>query len=71
MDENLVEVDQLCFAYGESKILNSISLTVKEEQFLTILGPNGSGKTTLLKSIAGILPTKTGAIRINQKPFEA
>lgn len=43
-------------------ILEGISLAVKEDEILTIIGPNGSGKTTLLKLIAGIYKPSLGDI---------
>jgi NitT/TauT family transport system ATP-binding protein len=53
-------------------ILNDISLSVAEGEFLTFFGPNGSGKSTLLKVIAGIEPHDSGIVSINSKsPQEA
>ncbi|MBR5508618.1 MAG: ABC transporter ATP-binding protein [Lachnospiraceae bacterium] len=48
------------FGYGERKILQNISFSVKDSEVLTILGPNGVGKTTLLKCMMGLLPWNQG-----------
>jgi iron complex transport system ATP-binding protein len=52
--------------YGSIKVLEDVSLSVKEGNFMGILGPNGSGKTTLLKSISRILKPHRGTILLNE-----
>lgn len=55
---NIVEVRGLSFKYEdtESPVLNDINLTVKEGEFLGIMGPTGAGKTTLCLCISGLIP---------------
>ncbi len=48
--------------------LGSVSLSVKEYQFLAIVGPSGCGKTTLLKILAGLIPPTSGQVRIDGQP---
>lgn len=50
----------------EDAILNDVSISVQENEFLCILGPSGCGKTTLLRCIAGF-EDYTGSILINGK----
>src|SRR5512144_535666 len=59
-------VDGVECRYGSIKILENVSLTVKEGDFLGILGPNGSGKTTLLKSISRTLKPHKGSILLDK-----
>lgn len=40
--------------FGETKVLNSINLSVNEGEFITLLGPSGCGKTTTLRIISGL-----------------
>jgi NitT/TauT family transport system ATP-binding protein len=47
--------------------LKDVSLTVQENEFLTILGPSGCGKTTLLRAIAGLVPWEGGEILVEGK----
>ncbi len=63
----LLNVNGVECRYGSRKILENVSLCVKEGDFVGILGPNGSGKTTLLKSIGRTLKPYKGAILLNDK----
>lgn len=45
--------------------LNDVSLTIKEGEFVTIIGGNGSGKSTLMNIISGVFPPDRGTILIN------
>ena len=62
----LLNVDGVECRYGSIKVLENISLSVKEGDFVGILGPNGSGKTTLLKSISRTLKPYRGTILLNE-----
>jgi branched-chain amino acid transport system ATP-binding protein len=48
--------------YGELQVLWNVSLTVKKDDFVAVIGANGAGKTTLLMTIAGILRPRSGTI---------
>ena len=48
--------------YGESYILQGVSLELKPGQVVALLGRNGVGKTTLVRSIIGLTPAKRGTI---------
>ena len=51
--------------YNEFWVLNDISVKVKKNESLALIGSNGSGKTTLLKIIAGILEPTKGKVKIS------
>ncbi len=59
----MLEVSDLRTAYGRIPILNGISFSVGEGEFIGILGHNGMGKTTLLKALMGFLPPTGGRVR--------
>lgn len=63
----LVEIRDLEAWYGESKVLHGVNFDVYPREVVSILGRNGAGKTTTLRCIMGLLPTKTGSIRIAGK----
>ncbi len=58
----LLEVRDLHTYYGQSHILQGISLGVNEGEIVALLGPNGMGKTTTLRSIMGLTPAKSGQV---------
>lgn len=53
--------------YGESYVLQGISLEVKEGSVVALLGRNGMGKTTTIRSIIGFTPPRCGVIRFKGK----
>jgi ABC-type nitrate/sulfonate/bicarbonate transport system ATPase subunit len=59
----LLELNKICFSYGEKEVLRDLSLCVRPGQSLSIVGPSGQGKTTLLQLIAGDLKPKSGTMR--------
>ena len=48
-------------------ILRGISITAKELEIVTILGPNGCGKSTLLKTVAGFLLPREGTVTLDER----
>ena len=63
----MIKIQNIEVFYQKNKVINQISLEVKNGDFSFILGPNGAGKSTLLKSINGILKVQHGEIFISQK----
>ena len=47
---------------NDKRALQGVSLTIKDNDFITVIGSNGSGKTTLLNSISGLFPVDSGSI---------
>ncbi|EHI55213.1 hypothetical protein HMPREF9333_01628 [Johnsonella ignava ATCC 51276] len=64
MSDKIV-VNNLNYRVHDKNILQSVSIKVKDGQFVGILGPNGSGKTTLLKHIYRVLPVNSNVIFVN------
>ena len=61
--ENLLEVSDLHFAYGNREVLKGINLTVPRGKIVAILGISGSGKTTLLRHFGGQLRPSRGSVK--------
>jgi branched-chain amino acid transport system ATP-binding protein len=59
----LLALDKVSAGYGESVVLEDISLTMQEGDSLALLGRNGVGKTTLLITLMGLTQLHAGAIR--------
>ncbi|MDB4973308.1 MAG: urea transporter ATP-binding subunit UrtE [Myxococcaceae bacterium] len=76
MQTSLLQVDGLGVSYGQSQIIESLSLDAKEGEILAVMGLNGMGKTTLMKAMMGIVPVKGGKVSLeghdltNKEPFE-
>lgn len=52
---NSIEIKNVEKKFGDKKVLNNISLTMKKGELLGLLGPSGAGKTTLIKIVTGQL----------------
>lgn len=61
---DLLVVDHLGAAWGETPVLSDISFTIGAAERVALVGPNGSGKTTLLRCLVGLEPTTGGRIRL-------
>ena len=64
-DLNFLRVDNLSSFYKRKKILNDISINVKEGEIVGLLGPNGAGKTTCFQCIAGLQAIEHGNVSLN------
>jgi branched-chain amino acid transport system ATP-binding protein len=64
---DILSVNALNAAYGESKVLFDVNLRVRPREIVACVGRNGAGKTTLLRSIAGFLKPTSGTIVSNTK----
>ena len=66
-DENLsIEIQNVEFSYNDDKIiLNDISLNIKPQQHIALIGASGSGKTTLAQIISGFYEKNNGIIKYN------
>jgi urea transport system ATP-binding protein len=75
-DSSLLRAAGIDVAYGQSQIIGNLSLDVKPNEIVAVLGLNGMGKTTLMKSLIGLLPVKRGSIVLgghdvtHKEPFE-
>lgn len=65
INENIIEIEDLHFDYGERAVLKGVSLTVRRGEWLAVLGANGCGKSTLARHINGLLSGKSGSVRVN------
>jgi branched-chain amino acid transport system ATP-binding protein len=72
-----LEVRQLSVAYGKVAVLGDINLSVETGSVVCVLGANGAGKSSFLKCLVGLVPARTGDIRLDGKditniePYEA
>lgn len=63
----MLEVSHLNVFHGESQAIRDVSFCVGNCESVAIMGRNGMGKTTLLKSLIGMLPSRSGSIRVESQ----
>lgn len=63
----LLEINDLCVNYGMITALKGISFEVNEGEVIALIGANGAGKTTTLHALTGLIPAKSGSIKLNGK----
>ena len=63
----MLEVEKLVAGYGTTQVLHGVSLQVQAGSITALLGANGAGKTTLMRTLAGLLPVKSGDLRFAEK----
>jgi phospholipid/cholesterol/gamma-HCH transport system ATP-binding protein len=62
----VVELREVSLCFGAKRVLDHVSLAVKPQQRLVIIGQSGAGKTTILRLILGILAPTEGAVFFQQ-----
>ncbi|PRR83886.1 spermidine/putrescine ABC transporter ATP-binding protein [Clostridium vincentii] len=62
MTKNIIELKGITKHYGDTIVLNNLSINIKSNEFLTLLGPSGCGKTTTLNIIAGFETSDSGEV---------
>jgi branched-chain amino acid transport system ATP-binding protein len=60
----MLEIKNVDVSYGDIQALWDVSLTVKSEEMVALVGSNGAGKTTVLKTITGLLKPAKGSITL-------
>ena len=73
MSENIIQLENVSVAFDGEKVLDNLSLSIKDKEFVPLLGPSGCGKTTTLRIIAGFIEPDSGNLyfdgkRINDIP---
>ena len=63
-NDNLVEIEDVEFGYGDRPVLKGVNLTARRGQVVAIMGSSGCGKTTLLRLIGGQLKPGQGRVRV-------
>ena len=64
MSESLLEVSGLTANYGAHEVLRNVTVSLDKGEILGVIGPSGSGKSSLLRALVGILPHRSGTVKI-------
>ncbi|MBL8588160.1 MAG: ABC transporter ATP-binding protein [Methylobacteriaceae bacterium] len=66
-----IGVENLDVAYGRTKVLHDVSLTIPAGRFVALIGSSGCGKTTLLRAISGFVTPQRGRILVDERDVTA
>src|SRR5690606_40220946 len=61
----MIEVEHVIKRYGDSIVVDDVSLEIPRGGITSIIGPNGAGKSTLLLLMSRLLPLSSGAVRVD------
>ena len=73
MKQDVIRLENVTKSFNDEKVLDSITLSIKKNEFFTLLGPSGCGKTTMLRIIGGFETADDGnvffdGVNINDVP---
>lgn len=63
----VIEMKDVSFSYGRQRVVSNISLTIRQGEFVALIGRNGCGKTTLVKHLNGLIKPQNGTVIVNNK----
>lgn len=64
-DASYLSLEKLTLAYGDTVAVADLDLDIRKGELIALLGPSGCGKTTTMRAIAGLLPVKSGHVRLD------
>ncbi|MBE6605789.1 MAG: ABC transporter ATP-binding protein [Ruminococcaceae bacterium] len=62
MDKNIIDLKNITVAFDGETVLDDLSLSIRDGEFVTLLGSSGCGKTTTLRIIAGFIEPDAGSV---------
>ncbi|WP_049921361.1 energy-coupling factor ABC transporter ATP-binding protein [Halopiger djelfimassiliensis] len=66
----MIEFRSVSYAFGDVPVLEDVSLTIDDGEFVLLAGANGSGKTTLLRHCNGLLTPDAGDVLVDDTPVD-
>ena len=70
-DTRLIELKGISKSFGDTCVLNNVSLYIRRKEFVTLLGPSGCGKTTMLRIIGGFETADEGELIFDGKDLSS
>ncbi|GLS30598.1 ABC-type dipeptide/oligopeptide/nickel transport system, ATPase component [Mesorhizobium albiziae] len=65
---NALQIRNLSVSYGDTRVVDTVSINVVRGESFALVGESGSGKSTVLKAVAGLAPQWTGEISVFGQP---
>ena len=66
MPEALITADNISLNHQGKNILDSVSFSLHQGEFITLIGPNGAGKSSLIKVLLGLINQDSGTVKYNK-----
>lgn len=66
--QDIISLEDVTFSYQQQRVITGLDFSVKERDFIGLIGSNGAGKTTLLRMIVGLLKPDSGNVRLFGQP---
>ncbi|MBU6430680.1 MAG: ATP-binding cassette domain-containing protein, partial [Cyanobacteria bacterium REEB65] len=65
--ESSIRTDRLVKIYRGRRVVNEVSITVRQGEIVGLLGPNGAGKTTTFYMVVGLVRPNSGAVTLDNE----
>jgi branched-chain amino acid transport system ATP-binding protein len=63
----MLGLTEVCAGYGKIEVLDNLTMRIDSGEIVTLLGLNGAGKTTTIRTIAGLVPARSGRVVLDGK----
>jgi NitT/TauT family transport system ATP-binding protein len=63
-----IKFDRVSVQFDDLKVVDDVSYTIREREFVSVIGPSGCGKTTMMNIVAGFVQPSRGAVLLDGKP---
>ncbi|WP_052731630.1 ABC transporter ATP-binding protein [Devosia geojensis] len=67
----VIETEKLVVGFGDRVIIDELDLSVKRGEVLGVIGPSGSGKSVTLRAIIGLLPHRSGTVKVLGRDYQS
>ena len=64
---SIASLEHVSFSYGRHEVLDDVSLSLRQGEFVALVGPNGSGKSTLLRLLVGLREPHGGRVHLGAR----
>lgn len=67
----IIETENLVVGFGDRVVIDGLNLTVNRGEVLGVIGPSGSGKSVTLRAIIGLLPHRSGTVKVLGRDYQS
>jgi NitT/TauT family transport system ATP-binding protein len=66
-----IEFERVSVEFGRLRVVDDVSCSIRDGEFVSVIGPSGCGKTTMLNMVAGFMQPTSGQVLLDGKPVAA